>query len=286
MRSADVLRLLVLAAIWGGSFMLMRVLAPALGPTATAGLRLALGGAALLAYFRAIGFDARWRRDWRHHLIVGAVNSALPFWLYGFAALHLPAGYSAILNSSAPLFGALCAALWLGERLDRRRLIGIALGAAGVALVARTGARVADDPLLPLAVLACLAAAACYALAGVYIRRHAAGVPALAFAGCSQMLGGALLLPLLPLAPPPGPVTAGVVGNLLALALLCSAVAYLLYFRLLADLGPTRALTVTFLIPVFGMLWGALFLGEAITPAMLAGCALVIGGTTRVLRRG
>jgi drug/metabolite transporter (DMT)-like permease len=218
---------------------------------------------------------------------VGVVNSAVPFTLYSYAALHIPASYSVILNATAPLFGAVFAAVWLDERLTARRLAGLAVGTAGVALVARGkggGAAAELDASFALAVAACLGAAMCYALSGIYLKRRAATVPPLAMAGASQLMAGLALLPLALAMPPAAWPSPAVIGSVVALAVLCSAVAYLLYFRLLADVGPARALTVTFLMPVFGMGWGALFLRERITPAMLAGCALVVGGTLLVVR--
>jgi drug/metabolite transporter (DMT)-like permease len=283
MRAPAAARLLLLAAIWGASFIFMRTLAPVLGPVLTANSRVLIAGIALIGWFRIIGFDAGLRRHWRQFLVVGVVNSALPFLLFSFAALHLPASYSAILNAAAPLFAVLLSALWLDERLTAPRVAGLAAGIAGVALVTRAGP-VAPDAMVGWAIAACLAAALCYALAGVFIKRHAAGVKPMAIAGWSQMFAGLALLPLAPFAPPPGVITGIVVVQMLGLALLCSAVAYLLYFRLIADLGPSRAMSVTFLIPLFGMLWGVLLLDETITLPMLAGCALIVGGTVLVVR--
>jgi drug/metabolite transporter (DMT)-like permease len=283
MRASDFARLVLLAAIWGASFIFMRTLAPVLGPVLTAAARVTIAGVALLAWFRLTGFDAGLRRHWRQYLVIGVVNSALPFVLFSFAALHLPASYSAILNAATPLFAVLLSALWLGEPLTLPRLAGLAAGIAGVALVTGAGP-VVPDAAFALATAACLAAALCYALAGIYIKRRAAGVKPMAIAGWSQMFAGLALLPLTPFVPAPGVVTAMVVANVLGLALLCSAVAYLLYYRLMADLGPSRAMSVTFLIPLFGMLWSALLLDETITLPMLAGCALIVGGTLLVVR--
>ena len=283
MRGSDYVRLLALAAIWGGSFIFMRVLAPALGPVLTACLRVSIAGVVLLAYFRLIGFDPAWRQHWRHYAIIGLVNSGVPFSLYSFAALHIPAAYSAIFNSSAPLFGAVFAALWLGERLTLLKAAGLALGIIGVGLTTWRGHSV-SSPMFLWAALACLTAAMCYGLAGVYIKKFAQGTKPTAIAGCSQLLAGAFLLPVAATQPVPGPITVGIVANMLGLSVVCSAIAYLLYYRLLADVGPTRALTVTFLIPAFGMLWGVLFLHESITTPMLAGCALIVAGTLLVTR--
>src|SRR5581483_5922473 len=135
MRPADYLRLLTLAAIWGGSFIFMRVLAPALGAFATADFRVLIGGVVLALYIRIIRVQPNWREHWRHYVVIGMLYSGLPFTLFAFAALHLPASYSAIINSLTPLFGALFAALWLNERLTPTKIAGLTLGVAGVTLV-------------------------------------------------------------------------------------------------------------------------------------------------------
>ena len=283
MRSEDVARLTALAAIWGMSFIFMRVLSPVLGPVLTATLRVTIAGVALIAYFRLTGFDADVRGQWRHFVVIGVVNSTIPFLLFSFAALHLPASYSVIMNSATPLFAALLSAVFLAERLTTIKLAGLLAGAAGVALVSKAGP-VVPDAMFGVSIAACLAAALCYAASGIYMKKCAAGAKPMAIAGWSQVAAGIVLLPLVPFAPVRGDVTAAVVANVLGLALLCSAVAYLLYYRLIADIGPTRALTVAFLMPLFGMAWGALLLGEIITWPMIAGCALIVGGTFAVVR--
>jgi drug/metabolite transporter (DMT)-like permease len=283
MRPADLVRLVVLAIIWSASFVFIRVLAPVLGPVWVAAARLLLGGAALVLAFVAIRRHLDVARHWRAYLLVGVLNSSLPFLLFAYAALALPASYLVILNAALPLFAAVASAVWLDERLTGPKLAGLAAGALGVMLVSRAGP-VAPDATFAIAVAASLGAVLCYALAGVWVKRRAAALPSLAMAGWSQLLGGIALLPLAALAPVHGAITFGVVVNVLLLALVCSAVAYVLYFRLIADVGPTRAMTVTFLMPTFGMLWGYLLLGETITFAMVAGAALIVGGTATVLR--
>ena len=283
MRGEDILRLTALAAIWGGSFIFMRVLAPVLGPVLTATTRVMIGGLALVGWFRLTGFDADVRRQWRHFLVIGVVNSALPFLLFSFAALHLPASYSAILNSATPLFAALLSAPFLGERFTPAKIAGLIAGAAGVVLVSKAGPLVLDATV-SMAIAACLGAAFCYAASSIYMKKYASGATPMAIAGWSQVAAALVLLPLVPFAPARGEITPGIVANALGLALLCSSIAYLLYYRLIADVGPTRALTVAFLIPLFGMTWGAVLLGEAITWPMVAGCALIVGGTFGVVR--
>jgi drug/metabolite transporter (DMT)-like permease len=282
MRFADILRLILLAAIWGGSFIFMRVLAPVLGPVLTADLRVLIAGLALLLYFRLIRFDVQWRKYWKQYLIIGSINSALPFFLFSFAALHIPASLSVILNSTSPLFAAIFSAIMLSERLSAWRLVGIVIGAAGVTLVVRMGV-VQNGPLVVLSIAACTLAAICYGFSATYAKKFGDGAQPKAIAGASQLLAGIVLLPAIPFSPPTGDITLVVVGGVIVFALLCSAVAYLLYYRLIADLGPTRALTVTFLMPVFGMIWGKIILHEVISFSMIAGTAIILLGTSMVL---
>jgi drug/metabolite transporter (DMT)-like permease len=285
-RPSDLTRLIALAIIWSLSFVFQRVLVPALGPMWTATLRVLIAGAALVAWFAFIGLNAEVRRHWRAYLFVGALNSALPFVLFAFAALYLPASYLVIMNAAAPLFAAVAAAAWLGDRLTPRKLAGLALGAAGVAIVSRAGP-IEPDTTFVVAVAASLVAALCYALAGVWLKRHGAQLKPVAIAGWSQLFAAFVLLPIAAASSPvPVALTPATIANMLALALVCSGVAYLLYYRLIADVGPIKAMTVTFLMPAFGMAWGALFLGEQVTPAMVAGAAMIIAGTAAVLQQG
>ena len=283
MRGSDIARLVALAVIWSLSFVFLRVLVPVLGPMWTAALRVLIAGVALVAWFAVTRVDADVRRHWRAYLFIGVLNCALPFALFAYAALHLPASYLVILNAAAPMFAALVAAAWLGDRLTTLKVAGLVLGAAGVAIVSRAGP-IAPDAKFVVAVFASLGAALCYALAGVWIKRHGARLKPVAIAGWSQLLASFVLLPVAAITPMPGAVTALVVIDMLALALICSGIAYLLYYRLIADVGPTRAMTVTFLMPAFGMTWGVLFLDEHVTPAMIAGAAMIVAGTAAVLR--
>jgi len=283
MQAADYTRLVFLAAIWGGSFIFQRVAAPVLGAALVAEGRLLIAGLMLAVWFRLIGFDPQWRRHARQYIAIGLVNMALPSLLYGFALMHIPAALAAILNSTSPMFGALFAALFLGERLTARKLLGCAAGACGVALIAQLGG-FTSTPMFAAAIAACLAACVCYGYTGVVVRKYAAQTPSRGIAVGSQLTGAAMLLPLLPFSPPPAEPTALALTNLLALALLGNALGMVLYFRLIADAGATRALTVTYLMPLFAVLWGMLFLGESLPPSALAGGALILAGTVLVTR--
>lgn len=285
MTPADTARLVALAALWGAAFIFMRIAAPVFGPAWTAELRVLLGGLALLAWFRVAGFDPGLRAHWRFYLLMGTVGIAAPFVLYSFASIHAPASLLSITNSTAPIFGLAWAALAGDERVTARKATGLALGVAGVALIARPDAAAAADPLFGWAVAAALGACCLYGVVGVLIKRYARGATPRGMAAGNQLAAALVLIPLLPLLPPLAPPTPLAVANLLALALLASAAAFVLYFRLIADIGATRALTVTYLIPLFGILWGWLFLGEALPAAALAGGALILAGTVLVTRR-
>ena len=224
------------------------------------------------------------RARWREFAVVGIVNSALPFVLFCYAEQYVTASVAAILNATSPFFGAIAAAIWLGEPLTWRTVAGMALGLAGVVvLVGWHPETITSDTALAIA--ACLAAALCYGLAGTYAKRKLAGVPSFSIACASQLAAAVVLAPALPFTSVPGPLSALVIANVVALAIASTAIAYLIYFRLIADIGPARALTVTFLIPLFGVLWGFLFLGEALTINMLSGGALIVAGTALALRK-
>ena len=189
-----------------------------------------------------------------------------------------------VLNATSPLFGALIAAVWLRERVTARVALGLACGVAGVAMLVGLGP-IRTSPAIAWAIAAGALAAFSYAVAAAFMKRRAGVVDAAAAATGSQLGATLVLVPLLAPLPPVAWPTPAEWTAVVLLGVLCTGIAYLLYFRLIADVGPTRALTVTFLIPFFGMLWGALFLGEAITPVMAAGCALVLAGTALILRQ-
>jgi drug/metabolite transporter (DMT)-like permease len=278
MSAADAARLVSLAAIWGASFLFIRIAAPAIGVVATADVRMLIAGTALAVYYALTGFDAQWRRWWPYYLLIGALNCVAPFLLFGYAALELSVGLMAVLNATSPMWGALLTAVMLRERLSPSRIGGLLIGVVGVALV--SGAEASERWL---AIAAGLAAAFCYGLTGVVLRRWARDTSARGMAAGTLLMGGLLLAPVLALSPPAWPEMR-VVLAMLALALVCSSLGYILYFRLIADIGAAGALTVTYLIPIFGVVWGRLFLGETLSGAMIIGALIVIGGTVLVLR--
>lgn len=278
MKSSDVAELLLLAALWGGSFLFMRIAAPVIGPIWLIEFRVLLAGLALLPMLIRLNFWPQIRQNWWPLLVVGGINSALPFSLLAFASVVLPAGFTSILNATAPLFGTVVAAIWLKEKLTITQRLGFLLGFAGVVvLVGRRPVTLTPD--FGLAVAAGLLGALSYAIAAPYIKQNMAGVSSLAVTTGSQLGAALLLLPALPFTVPQQPLTLTVIGSVITLALLSTAFAYILYFRLIQSIGSTKALTVTYLVPLFAMLWGALMLQEPITLAMVVGCGLILLGT-------
>ncbi len=278
MRIADLIRLILLATLWGGSFLLYRIVAPALGAVLSAEARVAIAGIALLAWQGFAGPRFAWREHAKPMTVVGLFNSAVPFALFGYAAHALPAAYLAILNATSPLFGALIAKAWLREPLGVRKLGGIATGMVGVLALVGLGPVGADAKTL-LACAACLVAAASYGFAGNYTRQLSRPVPPTTMATGSQLAAALWLLPLLPFESLRASPSLPIVGATLVLAIACTSIAYLLYFRLIADVGATRALTVTFLIPLFAVGWAWIVLNEHPTPRMAIGAALVLIAT-------
>ena len=285
MRVPDLARLIILAAIWGASFLFIRMAVSSLGAAWLTELRTAIAALAMLAYARAIGFDLEVRRNLHAYLAIGALSVALPWSMFAYAGHYINASYLSILNASTPWFGAICGALWLGEPLTPRMALGLALGVAGVALMVGFGPIEVTPNVIFSAVL-CFGGAACYALAGTYLKRRAAGVPPLAVSTGSLFAASLMLLPFLPGVPPSTVFTWKVSIAVLGISLLGGAAAFLLYFRLMSDVGPTKTLTVTFLIPLFGVLWGVIFLHEELRMAIVVGCGLVLGGTALVVRTG
>lgn len=289
MRRADAAQLLAVAALWGASYLFIRVGAPAFGAAAMGGVRAAAAAALLLPLLLWRGQWAALRRHGRGIVFVGVTNAALPFLLFNFAALTIPAGLSSILSATTPLFAALIGAVWLGERLTLARMAGLALGFGGVVLlVAGKLHFVPQQDMLrtALAALACLLATLLYGISGNFSKRYLSSAPPLAVATGSQMVAAVLLagpaLALWPAEPP----SLQAWGAVLALAALCTTFAYVLFFGLIARLGASRAMSALFLIPAFGVLWGCLFLGETFSLRMGVSCLVILAGCALTSLRG
>jgi drug/metabolite transporter (DMT)-like permease len=278
LRQRDVVELIALAALWGASFLFMRVAVPAFGPVALVFLRLAGATLVLVPLLAARGELASLRTHWRTIAVVGALNSALPFLCFAYAALSITAGLSAILNSATPLFAAVVAWLWLGDRMTLARVAGLAVGFAGVLWIGWDKADFRPGGSA-WAIGACLVGTMSYAVGPSLAKRHLGDVAPLAVAAGSQLATAVMLVVPAVLWWPTVAPSAGDWMIAALLAVFGTALGYILYFRLIAHAGPTNAVAVTYLIPLFAVLWGGIFLGERLTLPIVAGCAIIFLGT-------
>lgn len=267
--------LVALGAIWGASFLFMRVSARDFGPFALVEMRLALGAIILLPFLWRVRSQFNGAL-WLRLTAIAAINSAIPFTLFAWAAERAPAGIGAITNAMAVPFTAMVAFMFFGEQIGARRVWGLALGFVGVIVLAsgRTGG---GETLWPAA-LAGAAASLCYGIGGNLLKRYLKGVPASAVASATLVGASVLVAPLAIATWPqqPIPMTSWVSATLLGV--LCTGLAYVLYYRLLHRIGPSRAVTVTYIVPLFGVVWAWMLLGEALTLSMALGGGLILSG--------
>lgn len=290
MSPVDIVRLLSLAAIWGASFLFMRIIAPVIGSIPTAFFRVSIAAVGLLVIVGLMRISWDFKGKLKTVMLLGVINSGIPATLYSVAAQVLPAGYSAIFNATTPLMGVLIGGLFFSERLTVAKLGGVFLGLFGVGVLTRAGP-VAFDLQLLMGALACLLATTCYGFAGYLARRwldQAGGLDS-RLSALGSMLGATLfLLPLFGYSvisqPPASWGGWSVWLSLLGLGLGCTAFAYIIYFRLLSSVGPLKSMTTTFLIPPFGVLWGALLLDEPLSMAHVYGGMLIAAALWLVLK--
>jgi drug/metabolite transporter (DMT)-like permease len=273
----------LLAALWGSSFMFMRVAAREMGALPAAGLRVGVAALFLLPILLLKGLGGALRTHWKLTFAVGVINSAIPFVCFTYALLSITTGLSAILNATVPLFGALIAWLWLKDRPNGSRIVGLAMGFVGVAMLAWDKASFTPDAngaSSGWAVLACLFACLCYGTAASVAKRYMGGLPSLVSATGSQIGAALFLMPLTLWYWPDHMPGLQAMAAVLVLGVVCTGFAYILYFRLIERTGPSRALAVTFAIPAFAVFYGALLLNEAITSWMVICALVIIAGTT------
>lgn len=278
MRRSTGVEFVALSAIWGSSFLFTRISGSAFGVFPTAGLRVAIAALVLLPVLWLSGHAPALRRHAAPALFVGLLNCGLPFALFAYAVMSISTGLTGILNATVPLFGAVIAWAWLKERLTKLSVLGLVIGFGGVVLLAADKASFKAGGS-GWAVLACLLATFFYGLAASYTKRYLSGVHPLATATGSQ-LGAAigLAVPTVWFWPAHNPGASAWLA-MVALGVLCTGSAYVLYFRLIERLGPQRAIAVTFLVPVFAVVYGTVFMGERVTLSMLVGGAVVVCGT-------
>lgn len=278
MKTRDLVDLVALGFLWGASFLFMRIAGPEFGAFALVEVRVVIAALVLLPILLARGRGSELAENWAVLGVLGVHNTALPFFLLTWATLFLSAGISGILNATAPIFAAIIAWAWLGEKLTISRAAGLLVGTVGVWLLVRdkVGASMGDTTL---AVIAALGGAFLYGIGGNFTRRYASHVKPLAVATGSQIGAALVLLPVAFVTWPDTPVSITAWAAAITMGLFSTALAYILYFRLIANTGPTNAITVTYLIPIFAMLLGALVIDEPITGPMVVGCAVILLGT-------
>ena len=280
----NLIELVMLAAIWGASFMFMRIATPEFGAIALIEVRVLVASLFLLPiwYLR----EARKQSDQvKTHLtplfVVGMLNSAVPFVLFAYSTLHITGGFSSILNATAPIWGAVVAWVWLRKTLSFSGVLGLALGLAGVAILVSRSISFSMTGV-SLGILAGLFAAFLYGIAANYTSEKLDSVSPLSIATFSQVAATLMLLVPAIYFFPEQPISTLSWLSVIALGVVCTGLAYTLYFRLIANVGSTRAITVTFLIPIFGSFWGAVFIDEQITIEMVIGSAVILFGTALV----
>jgi len=286
MRSRDLTDLVLLAALWGASFLFMRHAAPAFGPIALVQVRVTIAALILIVLLLLHGDRAALRSHALALGFVGVMNSAVPFVLLTYSTLYVTGGFAAILNATTPMWTALVGWVWLRDRIRPLQWLGLAIGVAGVSVLlwGRLDMRPGSSQWqVTVAIGAALLGAAAYGTSATFAKKRLAGVPALVVATGSQIAAAAVLLPLAIFAWPVQMPGVGAWASAVALAVACTALAYLLYFRLIARVGAVRAAAVTFLVPVFATAWGAIFLDEAVTLQMLVGGCIILAGTALAL---
>lgn len=271
------LLLLLVSAIWGSSFIFMKVLVPVFGPALTASFRLLSGAGFLLIIFALTNYKINWKKNYVIFIIIGITNSAIPFFLYSFAAQYIPASINVILNSTAPMFGAIFSYFIVKEKLSYQKIIGLMLGTVGVGII--TSFTFASGSMqLILSVLACITAALLYGLSGVITKKYASNIEAKELAAGSMFFAGISLLPLMFVFPIVGEVTILITLELIVFGILCTSIAYLIYYSLIKQIGVVKVLTVTYLMPAFGILWSFIFLNESISLSTILGLTVILGG--------
>jgi drug/metabolite transporter (DMT)-like permease len=282
LRPADLARLVALGAMWGGSYLFMRLAVPHLGPALMIELRVLVAGLLLAGFAHASGRGIDWRKHWRAWLFVAAVGTAIPFVLIAEALRSIDASTAAILNALVPLFTTIVAALWVRDPVTPAKMAGIVLSITGTAvLVGWTPVPMSAAELgaAGMSVTATLL----YGINIVFSRVKLREASPMATSAGTLLIAAVLLLPITPLDRDLAAVPTSAWLAVLGLAIVSTTVAFIFFYRLIADIGPVKASTVTLLVPVFGMIWGVAFLGEPLTPGRLVGCAIILGGCALIL---
>ncbi len=278
MRSRDTLDLFILSALWGASFLFMRIAVPEFGPIVLAELRVAIASLFLFPILMMRADFGELSVHWKKLAVVGTVNSAIPFILLPFSTLYLTGGFAAILNATSPLWVAIIGWIWLSAKLDVSRTTGLVIGFAGVIVLVWDKAGF-DLSGASLAIIAAIVASFFYGIGANYTKKYLQGISSLAIATGSQLAAAIVLLPGAIALWPDGPISLQAWAAIITMGILSTGFAYIIYFRLIANVGPASAITVTYLVPGFAVFWGAVVLDEKLTTPMVIGCAIILIGT-------
>ena len=280
----NLLELILLAAVWGASFLFMRIATPEFGAVALIEVRVLVASIFLLPiwYLRDAKHQSKLvASHWPHLLVVGILNSAVPFVLFAYSTLYITGGFSSILNATAPIWGALVAWVWLRKTLSFEAAIGLGFGLLGVAILVSKSISLSMNGV-SLGIVAALGASFMYGIAANYTSEKLNKVSPLSIATFSQIAASLVLLPAALWYFPQQQISPLAWVSVIAMGVFCTGLAYTMYFRLIANIGSTKAITVTFLIPIFGTLWGALFIAEEISTEMVIGSGVILFGTALV----
>lgn len=287
MKSLPAIELILLAAIWGASFLFMRVGSPEFGPVLFMALRTSIACLFLVACLLFYRQLSTLKTQFAQVFVVGQLNTAIPFVLFGYATLTLSAGTTSVLNGTTPMFGAIVAYFWLKDKLSPVAIIGLIMGFIGVyVLMAGSVSVTSDNVVFPT--LAVMLAALCYGISANFTKKYLGAIKPLTLAAGSQLSASMTLLPLSLFFLPEVTPSEEAIYAVITLGILCTGVAYIIFFRLISALGPAKAISVTYLIPVFGIIWGVIFLEEVFTLQMFVGCLIIMLGvalTTGVFKR-
>ncbi len=287
MTNRDLFNLVLLAAMWGASFLFMRISVPEFGAVPMMTFRVLLAGFMLLPLVFIKRRQQVLKSNWKVISFVGLINSAIPFTLIAYSTLYVTAGFASVLNAATPIFASLVALIWLGQRLSRLAVIGLLVGVLGVVLLVWNKLDFSQNQSV-LAISAGLGGTLFYGIAANYSKQKLVGIDSLSIAAGSLVGAGIFLLPFAFVYWPSSMPSTQAWINLTILSLACTAYAQLLYFKLIESAGATNATTVTFLIPMFGLLWGFLFLEEVFKVTTLIAAVIILlgtGMTTGLLQR-
>lgn len=278
MKFSDIVELVALGAVWGASFLFMRIAAPEFGAAVLVEVRVAIGALFLLPIFLFRSDVSELKLQWKKLTILSVLNSAAPFYLLTFATLSITGGFAAILNATAPMWAALLAWVWLSDRLGASQIVGLIIGFVGVLLLVWNKVNFDFDGTT-LAILAGIIAAVFYAIGGNYTKKNMSGMNPLAIATGTMIAAAIVLFPVAVYLWPSEPISTRSWIAAIIMGIASTSIAYILYFRLIRNVGPAKAITVTYLIPAFAMFWGAIVIDETVTPIMVVGCLIIFIGT-------